>query len=133
MTDRQETYAESIASMEKTLGRMAKGQLEMKEMIQKTTNPGLRDEMVAHMVEGLGQIEDMQKLLAETKLDQKITPMWEEAVAALGTGGQTTRDAAMRWHADRGDPFALANGLTDGVRFDDRRDKNAQCRGVARH
>ena len=108
MTTRPETYAESIASMEKTLKEMAKGQLDMKEMIQKTTNPGLRDEMVAHLAMQLGMQEDMQKLLGETKFDQKFTPMWKEAVAALGTGGQTTRDAAMKWHADRGDPFALA-------------------------
>ena len=108
MTARPETYAESINSMEKTLGEMAKGQLQLKEMIQTTTDPALRAEMVTHLAAGLDQMDDMQKLLVETKFHQKIMPMMEEAGAALGTGDQTTTDDTMKWHAARGNEFAQA-------------------------
>ncbi len=49
---------------------------------------------------------DSEALRQEIAFYDRITPLMNEAIAALGTGDQTTIDDAMEWHAARGNELA---------------------------
>ena len=101
------TNPETINTMRKTLKEMAAHRLEIKKMLGMATNPDLRTELEAGLVRCMDHEEKMRDLLNECEFNLKMRPLLKEAAEALDTGDHTTVDQAIKWHAARGNQFAL--------------------------
>ena len=72
-----------------------------------TTNPDNQAELERLVVRMLDHEETQRDILRELEFYDKITPLMDEAIDALGTP-DITIDDAMNWHAARGNEFARA-------------------------
>ena len=91
---------------------------EVREMLEKrvaqrrqvekilATNPDNRAELEGRLARMLDHEEDIRETLRKFEFHDKIAPLMEEAIAALGE--KTTVEMAMKWHAARGNEFARA-------------------------
>ena len=88
----------------------------LKEFVEKrrhvenvlATNPDNRAELERLLVRMLDHEEYQRETIRELEFYDKVAPLMQEAMEALGTGDQTTIDDAMKWHAARGNEYAQA-------------------------
>ena len=88
------------------------------------TNPSNRAELESLVVRMLDHEEYQRDIIRELEFYDKVAPLMQEAMEALGAGDQTTIDDAMKWHAARGNEFAKAylkhvNGFEHRQRSDE--------------